>query len=278
MNLQIFLTLAIAQDIPLGRVDTSALSDQAMVELFFQNITEATKEDFYDKELCFRDICRLSGFQCNSEKRLTRVKHREALEGELEFRFLPRQLLHFEMSPEKATGTLDTEDLPVPLRSFIIEESHLRGEIKWQAMPPRLLVFVLMTSQFSGSCDLTVLPKDLLTLNVQSNDFSGSIVLDSLPEPLQYLNLSWNNFSGSLDLSRLPLKLRTLSLECNQFVGEFDLSVHPDTLEHVMANDNLLSGVAVVPLGMIDRVALFDNKIIDVVDEDQRPYPEYVFR
>ena len=245
------LVLLRAADLSLGKVDKGSLSDQTLMELLFDGLTEDSKDSFI-LDGAYTDACLWPGVSCNENHSVEKIAIINFFfEGTVSFDYLPPHLTEFSMptrafKQKRLVGTLDTAEMPRKMQKFDIFWNAISGTVDMTSLPPSLSHLNLARNNFSGTCDLTALPESMTYLSVARNQLTGSIALDALPNSLETLILSFNSFSGTLCFDKLPEKLGKLILQSNKFGGEFRLEKVPQALFSVPAEDNLFSGTAVV--------------------------------
>ena len=211
--------LLLTADASLGKVDKSTLSQQTLMELFTEGITNRsvvcgsheTPEDF-------------------SEWKNVSLDERQKIESIV-------------WSEDGLEGTIDLSHLPDGVQRVDISNNKLAGEVDLEHSARSLTALRLDSNAFTDSLKLTRLPQGLQYLYLQSNAFTGSVSLTRLPASMENLDISSNMLSGSLDLTQLPPHLRELSLSANSFHGLTDFTQLPEELE-VLRLENLpqLSG------------------------------------
>ena len=266
------------------------VSDQKLMELFFEQFRYSTKSRFQEMDGSYRDVCEWhENIQCDENDRVVSIVYKFSAE-ELALDLLPRCLEVFVIPCDKSgrfsifspvalvfqsgnfcSGPLHVSRLPPTLRIFDVFGNLLKSEVDLTQMPRNTIDFIISRNRFFGSCNLTNLPPRLARCELYNNFFSGTISLDDLPKTLKSLYLSVNSFEGALNFARLPDSLRTLHLNYNNFSGPFILDQRNAPI-FLDARDNEFSGDAVVP--SCDDVRVFlktlasSDGITNVLDEN----------
>ena len=290
-------TFYVAADVALGRVDYETLSDQTLMELFIDNMTDAEKEIYKDENGAYLDITEWESVTIDqSSNAVVALNFDFDEEGSLAFAFMPRTVYKFSHIGGMITGTIDTSVLPNGLEEFTLTHAvEMSGTINFCTLPSSLIDFEISSNDFRGSADLSALPKGLVTLDISYNNFIGSVILDklppsleelsisannfdgslcfdALPEPLWYIDASKCNFSGSINLSSLPMGIDTLYVHMNALTGDLYLPNRLQFLADAKFSYNAFTGVAVVHSKLCGAVTFHNNKITAVVDETGADY------
>ena len=256
-------------DIGLGKMDPSMLSDQARMELFVENISDAFRA-YFQMNGTFLDMCEWPGMSCDEEGNITGVSLLGADGGTVCLDYFPEKVDRLSIcSHYSLAGTLNTANLPSRLEFCDIAANNFDGTVDMTKLPKPLFSLSIAQNKFSGECNLTALPAGLDTLNASENCFSGSLRLDALPEGMNTLDVSRNCFSGSVSLDNLPESLEELQICMNELSGSLAL-VKPGSLYVFTAHSNRFSGKATIPSRFRDERALVTlgcTNITSVVDE-----------
>ena len=247
-----FFLVLLAVDEPLGRLEKRTHSDQTLMEIVFDGLSDESKRDVRDAKGYYLDVCQWLNVKCDAERRVVGVSMvMSEYEGRLALDYLPPLVTRFQ-APKRYShsprmgGTLTTLALPKGLLEFDITEHGFSGTVDLRNLPENMLDFDLTGNFFTGSCDLTALPCTLESLSLRNNKLSGTLVFDSLPESLKKLSIGFNKFAGPVNFAELPQHLERFFLQANEFCGDFRLVDVPESLTDVLAYDNLFSGTAVV--------------------------------
>ena len=271
-----------AVDHSLGRLDYASLSQQALMEMVIEGITNKEKicgdadepkdiEEWKGVKIEDGEVVAIYWVSCalkgpihlewlpSSVKELSVSEN--SLAGTLDWA-LPTSMKELDLTANKFTGPVDLERLPERMESVDVSYNKFDGSLKLWSLPDTLTEFHAFDNKFSGSVDLTRLPVGLVLLDVEINSLSGSVVLTELPNCLEELTLSNNEFTGCLDLTRLPSSISSLQLHNNSFSGTVDLSQLPRGLEHLDLSDNALSGEVFIPDVLFNSVNVENTKLI----------------
>ena len=230
------LALIYADDESLGRLTYDNLSEQALMEIAVEGLSEETKKQFQDSHGSYLDVSDWNGINMcsnyDTEERTEIVNEikfsGETFEGTLDLSFLPPRLRRFQVPQnDSLQGTLDTSKLPIGLWEFDISKNKFDGSVEFAGLPRMLSHFRIPSNEFSGSCDFTKLPPNLQQIDISKNKFSGSVNLEELPKDITVIDMSFNRFSGQFTLATLGTKrLRTVDARRNEFSGTAVLRKH----------------------------------------------------
>ena len=262
-------------DASLGRIDTTSLPHQSLIELMYENLALKNKALYQNDSNEWRDACSLNIVTCDNDQNVIKFCEMENLKGTLHIEYLPKTLQEFFVFQTEVAchGKLETSLLPPHLSLFELSQTKFDGTVDMRALPKDLVVLYIPDNDFSGSCDLTALPETLVELCCQSNKFSGSISLDSLPETLCTLNLAKNELSGSLSFNALPAGMDSLRLHTNAFVGEIDARAIPGNIREMMLGFNGFVGTAHIRGDTDCQVFCNETKIEAFLDENGEVHP-----
>ena len=285
-------SLLFVSDRSMGSINLSALSDQTLMELFVEELDDASKEQFKLSNGDYLLACDWKGVKC-IKNRVSEIFFNihdkyamKPMHGTLSFSALPRSIKSCEirMIGYPFYGSIDTTTLPAMLLNFSVRENFLTGYFELRHLPPQLKKLNINENEFTGSCYLSALPSELEEIHGTRNKFHGSIELDKLPRTLRVLNFCGNSLQGSLDLTKLPSRMKAIYLNDNNLCGEvfFDklprsiselqlrknklfgsirFSDPPGSLESVCLVDNNFSGTAIIPSHFRNNFELYGNKV-----------------
>ena len=274
------MELCFGIDSSAGRINTSLLSDQVMLELLVESFRADCHHrfKFLDSFTDFRHWDIVKAFENETVLFLKLGPKGRADEifsavekmiyGVFEAKFVPRRVQTLEITDCGFTGTVDFSSLPVSiallticrtpfegsldakalphdLRRLHIRETKLSGGIDFSALPRTLEQCTLVQCAFTGAVNLTSLPVNLSVLNLHANNFTGSVDLCHLPGELVELRLSENALGGSVSLRNLPKNIWTLDLGDNQLTGEISdeiLSNLPEDMRYLGIHNNYFFG------------------------------------
>ena len=257
-----------SMDPSLGRVDKSMLSDQDLLELLFDNLTEESKETIRKYNEQFHSVCSWDGVWCDAKRRVIKFHPAVFFTGSMSFDYIPPNVTHFVVVSRSLSGTLDAHVLSQVLEKFNIRDNNFEGAIPLDDLPASLSFMDLSENAFEGSCDLTRLPQKMKELLLRGNECTGSVDLQALPSTMQTLDIGENRFFGKVCLEKLPRRMQMLFLDGNAFCGDFKIVNPPWCLQGIRAFSNNFAGIAVVHSGIASTVMLHGNAITAVVDED----------
>ena len=234
-------------------LNLSALSDQALMEAFIDELTAESRADFTNPDGSYKDKCKWRGVRCNGRRQVIEIdmenegKAAKSLTGKLSFASLPPTLSNLHVTNHnlegiKLMGSFDTKTLPPKLMKCLLRGVTITRKVDLRWLPSDVWFFGVLDGVMWGTCCLTSLPKNMKALILTSNVLSSSIVLDRLPEQLETLDVSKNGLSGTINLRNLPKKIETLGLSDNRFSGEIDISNLPNYVVKIDLSGNSLSG------------------------------------
>ena len=237
--------LLLTLDPHLGRVDISTLSEQTLMEMVVENLSDDTKKAFQDENEMFLDVCKWRIVECDEDGQVVRCQTSCSLGGTIQLSFLPRQIFDLALEMTDLSGTLDTSALPASFMTFSVEDNSLHGTI-----------------------DFTALPRNVESFNVATNAFTSSAVLDSLPGTIENLYVGNNKFSGTLCLTRLPQGLQRLGVSNNSFTGKFHLeNANDNIVVHAMHNAFCASAVIQNQVGFVNLHSSGIDTVLDAHGE-----------
>ena len=241
-------------DSQLGRVDYSLLSDQALMEMLIEEISDAAKKKYQDKDGMYIDVCDWERIKCDADGNVIKVYDIEA-DGTISLSYIPPKVWSFQMFMRGVHGTLETS-----------------------ALQPSLKVLKIAQNKFHGTVNFATLPPNMVKLGVYKNAFTGSVNLESLPDSLTHLWIFRNKFSGTLCLKKLPPKFKYFEISDNAFSGDFHLQNVPATLEALYAHENQFNAIAVVPEHCVTNVHLEKSGVTSVItcDGDSHPHERQI--
>ncbi|KNH05182.1 leucine-rich repeat protein [Perkinsela sp. CCAP 1560/4] len=185
------LLFLVAVDPSLGRVDYGSLSQQTLMEMVIEGITN--KEEICGDVDDPTDIDEWKGVT---------IEDGEVVEIVWSLFYL--------------TGSLCLEWLPSFVRKFVVAFNQLAGTLDLTSLPMSMKKLDLGGNAFTGPISLETLPEQMERFYVGNNALSGSLRLESLPDTLTHFIAFSNQFSGSVDLTRLPAVLTYLHISNNQ--------------------------------------------------------------
>ena len=204
-------------DPSLGHVDYSSFSDQTLMELLFDGLTEESKRQYQDADGAYLDVCAWNCAICDCAQRVTEIAFGGAVEGSLQLSYIPPQVVSFYGAFQQLTGTIDLAHLPQNLRDLNLNTNKLTGSVDLTQLPLRIQFLYLDSNLLTGSVNLTKMPRSMKILYIHCNQLSGSVHLRSLPDAMVHLYLQNNAFTGSFIATNLPPNLEALYAGDNFF-------------------------------------------------------------
>ena len=270
------LLLRAADENALGRIDYFSLSDQALMEIVFEDTSDKMKKSVQDKNGAFLDVCEWRYIRCDANERVVRFYVAYQSIETLSMSHLPPLVTEvYLLYVQSKKATMTTGELPAHLEILEIMEANFSGPVDMTSLPCRMINFSIQSNQFSGRCDLTSLPPNLKRLDLRGNRFTGSLNLTKLPPRITSLLIGQNNFSGSVCIDFLPPSIEYLWIQANAFSGSFQLKNVPSTLLEVFAQNNRFCGTATVgDIGNVQKFFLYDTEIESVVTPDGVLHPD----
>ena len=271
-----FLSLFSADSLA-GRVDISALPDQARMELLISGLEASIRQRIAECMGAYENACSWYFVQCDTQKNIIEIKSYEfSTAGHIDLHFVPDTVIKLALSNshigylpgiQKLSGTIQTSHLPHLLEWLSLSYNEFYGVINMQSVPQHLKHCSFESNRLSGSVDLTKLPQGLQILNLAANKFSGSVVLTELPEAMEFLSVRHNMLRGELSFDHLPKRLKRLYVNENGFRGDFVfLERHPDLI--LRADGNAFKEKATVRASGHPQISLNDTAVEDVVDQN----------
>ena len=200
-----------ADDMSLGRLDPTLLSDQARMEMTFENVENKT--GIIDSAGNYHDISAWDILELCPEGRVWKIRSslREgepgALGGQFNFAFLPDSIGSICLDNNNLLGSLGARDLPTSLEVLLLRGNRIEGTLDISALPRGMTFIALTSNTMHGALDCTAFPPDLKHLYIAENKFLGSLDLTNLPNGLESFHANRNEFTGSIDLTRLNAAL-----------------------------------------------------------------------
>ena len=239
---QIFLFCV---DSTLGRVDCRSLSDQTLMEMFFEDFDEEVKERYKDNEGMYLDVREWPCVTCDDDGRVVEISARGLLNGSLQLCYIPPKVQSLSLLSKQLTGSIDLTHLPADMKEL-----------------------QLSVNRFSESIDLTLLPESMENLSLHNNRLTGTIDLTKFSKSMKNLFLNNNRFEGEIDLKKLPEGMFSLYLQENLFSGSFIATNLPPSLMQLGANGNQFHSIAVVDAQTRCFINITHCGVTSVVDEN----------
>ena len=260
-------------DPSLSRLDPTLLSDQALMEMVFENVTSTIDGTRYNRtdNGDSVDACDWPQVECDDHENVIEFHERDReLSGTLNLSYLPPNLkaFSFRWKQRDLHGKLETDCLPKGMKEFFLNYTECDGSVNLTTLPQLIVLMNIRSNKFEGSCDLSTLPITLQDLNIQDNKFSGTIVLDRLPSAMQNLDVCRNSLCGTLDFSQLPEAMLSLDVHDNEFSGEFIFTQAPPSMVSLIAGENRFTGTACITTLTECQVYLRKTKVRVFVDQN----------
>mmetsp|Transcript_29557 Transcript_29557/g.45690 ORF Transcript_29557/g.45690 Transcript_29557/m.45690 type:complete len:253 (-) Transcript_29557:35-793(-) len=224
------IVIALAADPSLGRVDKSSLSQETLMELFIEKVTNKARV-FTDinpsstaswRKVSSQNVRKgFRGVVVNDTGEIQKIDFRNCnIQGSIQLEWMPSTITNCLLSMNRITGSVNLEDLPDKLEVLSMRQNRLTGTLNLENLPSQFAVLILSKNNFTGSVNLTKLPSTLQDLFLDQNQLSGSVDVTKLPDSLIELELSNNDFSGWADFSKLPDRLESLNVSYTKLEGE----------------------------------------------------------
>mmetsp|Transcript_15807 Transcript_15807/g.24678 ORF Transcript_15807/g.24678 Transcript_15807/m.24678 type:complete len:225 (-) Transcript_15807:55-729(-) len=219
-----FCTFAHCKDISLGKVDKSTLSQQTLMELLIQDITnrEILCGDVDDPS----DISDWSGVTVSSKGEVKEIHWSYAaykgnkIYGHLAIEYLPGTVTCLRAGYNALEGTLPLTDLPPEMDSLHAGNNKLSGTLNFEHLPNTLDMIHLFFNAFSGTISLVRLPPKMRYLIISNNPISGETDFSRLPESLMHFDVSRTDLSGTIVLREKNVGFQTTHSEVQIIIKE----------------------------------------------------------
>ena len=291
----------LAIDASLGRFDASALPDQAIMELLFENMHETNKNTLRAADGSFKPISEWELCEVGKDETVTQITITATdFMSFPDMQYIPRRAQKLYIFGPGPSGSIETANLPPSLSTLLSSRVQMTGDFDMRTLPPAMEDIIIGQSGFSGSFDLRALPLEITEIRANNNNFCGSLYLENLPPKLRIIDLTKNQMSGSTCLDSLPAnficlhiadnqlsgnlsfaglndEIYSIDISNNQFLRSFVLPGTVKSLQTLKAKRNQFSGVAVVHRRYAadgEKCDLRGNTIQSVVDASGQPHPE----
>mmetsp|Transcript_20869 Transcript_20869/g.32553 ORF Transcript_20869/g.32553 Transcript_20869/m.32553 type:complete len:290 (-) Transcript_20869:73-942(-) len=257
------LHCVITADLSLGRVDKSSLPQETLMELLLSTINSEGREIISGSEENPKPLSDWHGIRMSPTDEVTEIVWTSlALEGSLEFQWIPDTVITFHVYGDRFYGTVDwpalqesnvqrlnigdnrlvgtfaVELLPNSIRFVAVSKNKFDGSLQLPQLPRNMTELFAYENNLHGTLQLTNLPKTLRTLSIASNKFSGSIVFKNLPQGMKGIFLSNNALSGDIDLCELPSSIERVNLSKNKFDGSISMKGMPNFTPKIWVGEN----------------------------------------
>eukprot|EP00009_Paramoeba_aestuarina_P009058 CAMPEP_0201517848 /NCGR_PEP_ID=MMETSP0161_2-20130828/8851_1 /ASSEMBLY_ACC=CAM_ASM_000251 /TAXON_ID=180227 /ORGANISM="Neoparamoeba aestuarina, Strain SoJaBio B1-5/56/2" /LENGTH=191 /DNA_ID=CAMNT_0047915475 /DNA_START=41 /DNA_END=616 /DNA_ORIENTATION=+ len=170
-----FLVSVITSDPSLGKVDKSSMSEQTLMELFAEGITDNRSALSISRQEP-QDIYDWKGLNFDSSGAVTGIG----------------------WILQKLGGSIRLEWLPASVKYVFVDRNRLSGTVCLTQLPHVLQTLLMTSNLFSGTVDLTQLPKELVRLRLNDNAFHGETDFIQLPPQLRDLRVDHTQLSGEI--------------------------------------------------------------------------------
>mmetsp|Transcript_22564 Transcript_22564/g.35088 ORF Transcript_22564/g.35088 Transcript_22564/m.35088 type:complete len:254 (-) Transcript_22564:66-827(-) len=173
-----------------GKVDTSLLPDQTLMELFIGS--SQSLEAFQNADGDFQEFSSWTDVLLDTDGRPTKIYFDRCPEYKgllkMRFEFIPSSvwLISFELIEYQST--LEFSTVPGTVRYFNGWRNRMYGTVDLTSLPGEIRVLSLGRNSFSGTLDFTMLPLHLDALELRENSFSGTIDLRGIERCISSLN------------------------------------------------------------------------------------------
>jgi len=183
-------------DPSLDRVDPSSMSQQMIMELLVENITN---REYYTGDPP-EDLEQWTGVTLDDGGNVRHIDwaYEHRLEGPFPLQWLPHTLQSIDVTENRLCGSLDLDVLPDPLVRVILDSNKFEGTVSLCHLPEGLQELNLGRNPLSGPIDLTSLPAGLRKLSLYSTAIEGETDFSKLPDGLTHLYVENTNLSGSI--------------------------------------------------------------------------------
>ena len=220
---------AASDDSHLSRLDPALLSDQAKMEIAFENIVN--KWEIIDDAGNYLDIADWPLFDFNENGEVTALACSNPLDnenlkfgGSINFAFFPDSVKHLAFDSTAIEGTLSARLLPQKLLSLSFRGNFMKGTLNLSEFPRTLTEIDAMANKMTGTIDLRALPPNIEVFSCGKNHFEGTLDVSDLPETLRSLSVYENKFRGTIDFGKLKAALTLINLSGNDLDGEVDFT------------------------------------------------------
>ena len=190
-----FLIVHTADIHGLGRFETSMLTDQDRMSLFFT--PDKAKDARRELEGDEADACSWVGVSCD-EDTITRI--------------------HWPLSELELVGSINFAMLPPKLEALHLSNQELVGEMNVSCLPETLTSFWVESCLFTGSLDFSTLPSGLEEIVIHENRIQSIANISNLPESLDDFRICEEHLEiDFVEVGKLPNTFLTIKLACFGF-------------------------------------------------------------
>mmetsp|Transcript_6853 Transcript_6853/g.10373 ORF Transcript_6853/g.10373 Transcript_6853/m.10373 type:complete len:205 (-) Transcript_6853:61-675(-) len=172
----------------LGRIDKSTLSQQTLMELVVEGITNTKRicgdgdnptpiAEWNGIEYSFFNMPHRWGVTFDASGNVTVITFTSlSLQGSIQLEWLPISTTECAFAYNSLSGTLNLENLPDSLRELDLCHNMFVGTVNLTKLPHGLQRLDLNTTNISGETDFSQLPASLLDLDVTNTKLSGTVI------------------------------------------------------------------------------------------------------
>ena len=257
LKLNLFSILCIDTD-GTGRVDFASLTQQTLLELVVDEITERYR--FQEEDEQYLSLIDWYGVTLNDNGEVLGINwSQRSLEGNIRLEWLPPTLTDIDIGLNILQGSVTVQNLPRSLTEIDVNSNQLSGTFDAENLPPKTKNLFIKNNRFSGSFVLNQLPRTLICISAGENEFSGALDLSRLPNSLICLNLDRNAFNAVQGEIMCPKSLYKLDLHGNT-IAQRTLQISKlNEAKHLTVD---LRGSAVVSVIDENGKSVFSNKVL----------------
>ena len=218
------LSLVSALDSALGRMDPYLMSEESLLETFFDGCTNKSAITGENGTI---DLSKFK-IERNEHGNLRVLQSWSELGGIVNFAFLPPSIEELYIGNAQFSGYIMVENWPASLRKINLSGNGLKGTIDTEALPRQLERLDVSLNHLEGPFETRTMPQSLVHINLAENNFSGTFNVIYLPKTLKFLWLDENSFSGEILLDERFTSLQSLGLSLNAFTQVTVVQAHPE--------------------------------------------------
>ena len=195
----------------LGRVDKASMSDQTLLELVVNGISDIS---CLQADGIFDNIRVWKGASFDADGTLLRLYwSRHGLRffpsgGTIDLRWLPETLQVVSVAFNCLEGSVDFKRLPGALVELYISHNELTGVLSLDNLPGNLRELIIDHNRFSGRVTAESLPKSMTSMCLSHNAFSGMLCLVNIPQYMMYITVQENAFDRKAIIGKLPARIQ----------------------------------------------------------------------
>ena len=167
-----------------GRVDSSMLTQQQMVELFFtpDDPLEARENLKGDPD----NACTWEGIECTESGNIHRIEWCSwafQMKGSIDFKMVPLAVSCINFFDQGLYGEIDTTAFPDSFQELSLGNCLFTGTIDLSRLPPRMRSVRVISNKITGVCNVQNIPETMRLLQIQEkNNVEKTIHIGVLPE------------------------------------------------------------------------------------------------